>query len=347
MNKLYINGHFLEQRMTGVQRYAVEVLNGFERGGYPFEVLKPSTLFSTNKLTQHLWEQCLLPSRKNSEDCLWSPTNTGPIYTANHVVTLHDIGVFPHPEWFAPNYVRWRKALIPRMARHARGILTVSEFSKKVICNHLQINPTKVKVVYNGVDTDRFKPASQERINQLTQKYNMDTPYLLALGSLDPRKNFSRLIQAWKRCQNQEQLKEFTLVIAGGSQATLGTFKKNVTDKTVQFLGYVADEDLPPLYSGAQAFVFPSLFEGFGLPVLEAMACGTPVITSNSTALDEIAGEAALKITPEEVNSIKEGIMELIESPQHQTTLIEQGFEKIKQYNWDHSAQAIYHYLMQ
>lgn len=347
MGKLYINGHFFHQRLTGVQRYAIEVLKGFERAGYPFEVLKTPPLLSGGKLRQHVWEQFLLPHRKNKDDILWSPTNTGPAYAANHVITLHDIGVFPHPEWFAKKYVRWKRTLIPRMAHHARGILTVSRFSRKIICRHLHIDPKKVKVVYNGVDTDRFKPADKAHINRIYTKYDITPPYLLGLGSLDPRKNFSALTKAWKRCLEQEHLTDYRLVIAGGSHATLGKFKTEATANTVQFLGYVEDADLPALYSGAQGFLFPSLFEGFGLPVLEAMACGTPVVTSAGSALDEVAGDAALKVNPKNIDSIKKGIMELVESPSLRTSLIERGLERAGLFDWDQAAKSIYQYLMQ
>ncbi|HLR32054.1 MAG TPA: glycosyltransferase family 1 protein, partial [Fodinibius sp.] len=295
---------------------------------------------------QLLWEQFMLPWQKHKSAPLWSPTNTGPAFASNHVVTLHDIGVFPHPEWFAPNYVRWKRLLIPKMARHARGILTVSEFSRQIICTHLDITPAKVTVVYNGIDHQRFVPAAKESMQQVAQKYAIKQPYLLTLGSLDPRKNFAGLLEAWNRCIHQEKLTDYQLVIAGGSQASLGKVDTQASAKKVQFLGYVDDEDLAPLYSGATAFLFPSLFEGFGLPVVEAMACGTPVLTSNTTALDEIAGEAALKVNPADTAAIKNGIMELVESKGLQTSLVEKGFERITQFDWNQSAQAIYKYLV-
>jgi glycosyltransferase involved in cell wall biosynthesis len=346
MSKLIVNGHFMHQQLTGVQRYAREVLAGFDRAGYAYEIAEPSDFWSSQKITQQLWEQIVLPVSKETENVLWSPTNTGPIYARNHVITLHDIGVFPHPEWFAKSYVRWKRIIIPRIARRARIILTVSEFSKKVICKHLAVNPPKVKVVYNGVDTDHFKPASKKRIETVTQRHDVSGPYFLALGSLDPRKNFSRLIEAWNECVKQESLNNHTLVIAGGGNANFSTFKARADSDSVKFLGYVEDEDLPPLYSGATSFFFPSLFEGFGLPVIEAMACGTAVLTSKTTALGEIAGDAAVKVDPASTEAIKEGMMEIIESASLRNSLIEKGFEKVKLFKWDGAAKKIYDYLI-
>lgn len=345
MSKLYINGHFLHQQLAGVQRYAREVIKGFDRGGYPYEILEPQEPFDSGRIGHNLWQQIVLPQKVNSGEALWSPANNGPVFARNHIITLHDIAVFPHPEWFTSSYVFWKRTLIPQIAKRARGILTVSEFSKGIICSHLDIEPHHVEVVYNGVDTDRFKPASEANTNTIRNKYGLKRPYLLTLGSLDPRKNFDRLISAWKQCKTQESVTNHVLAIAGGGDEKFSRFTIDNSDDSIKLLGYVDEEDLPALYSGATGFMLPSLFEGFGLPVVEAMACGTPVLTSNTTALDEISGNAALKVDPTSVDSIKEGIMELIESPTLRTTLVERGFERISCFSWDESAARIHHYL--
>lgn len=342
---VYINGHFLRQQLTGVQRYGREVINGFDRGGYPYEIIKPRADFVSGRLGGNLWQQLVLPARKKRGDLLWSPANSGPVFAQNHIITLHDIAVFSHPEWFSSSYSLWKRTLIPRVAKRAKGILTVSKFSKSVICTHLDISPQKIKAVYNGVDTNRFKPAAAPAIQNVRQKYNLNTPYLLTLGSLDPRKNFKRTVEAWNRCREQEKMKGFVLAIAGGSNANFSSPELNLSGDATRLLGYVEEEDLPALYSGAAGFLLPSLFEGFGLPVIEAMACGTPVITSNTTALDEISADAALKVTPTDTNSIKEAIMELLDSPSLQTRLTERGMERARHFSWDKTAREIYRYL--
>lgn len=339
-----INGRFLHQPVAGVQRYGREILSGFDRAGYPYEILEPSPSLSSNKLTGHFWEQMVLPRRAKEAGALWSPANSGPIYSKNHIITFHDIGIFPHPEWFSTSYRRWKRFLVPRIAKHARKIITVSEFSKQIICSYLNINPEKVLVVYNGVDRRRFKPAGSARVQQVLEKYSLSRPYFFALGSMDPRKNFSRLVDAWNRCVEQESVTGYELVIAGGSNANFRDFDLG-TSSTLKFLGYVDDDDLAPLYSGSTGFLFPSLFEGFGLPVIEAMACGSPVLTSNSTALGEIAGNAALTISPGSVNAIKEGIMHLLESSSLRNRLVERGYERAKQFDWDEAACRIYKHL--
>ena len=346
MSKLYINGNFLQQQVTGVQRYAREVVNGFSRAGYPFEIIEPKGIWSSGKLSQNMWQQAILPRQKNSKDTLWSPANTGPVFANNHVITIHDAAVFAHPEWFSKAYATWKRTLIPSVAKRAKGILTVSKFSKNVISTHLQVDPQKIKVVYNAVDTDRFMPVDDETIQTVCDKYGLQTPYLLTLGSLDPRKNFSRTVEAWSLCKKEEGLNDFMLAIAGGSNANFSSLDLDLKKGSTQMLGYVDDKDLPALYSGATGFLLPSLFEGFGLPVVEAMACGTPVITSNTTALDEVAGEAALKVDPSSVNSIKEGILELIQSSSLQDRLRERGLKRVHHFSWDKSAKQIYEYLM-
>lgn len=345
MDTLYVNGHFLHQRLTGVQRYAREVLAGFDEAGYPYRLLSPPPKIAASKVGQHFWEQVMLPFKPMDRAVLWSPTNTGPMYMNNHVITLHDAAVFVHPEWFSTAYVRWRTLLLPRIIRRAKTVLTVSEYSKGVICRHLNISPRQVKVVYNGIDTKRFQPADQASIERVRSKYALSGPYLLSLGSLDPRKNFGRLVDAWHH-HTQQNPGEYTLAIAGGSNRNFSAFRLNGSD-SVKLLGYVDDADLPALYSGATAFLFPSLFEGFGLPVLESMACGTPVLTSNTTALDEIAGDAALKVAPENVRAIADGISQLLASNKLRQDLIGRGFERIKAFDWNHAAAAIYKHLMQ
>ncbi|SMO85086.1 glycosyltransferase family 4 protein [Fodinibius sediminis] len=345
MGELLINGHFLNQKLTGVQRYAREVLRGFDRAGYAYRVLEPEDYWSSNKISRNLWQQLVLPREMGDRDVLWSPANSGPIGARNHYITLHDIAVFPHPEWFSSSYATWKRILIPRIARRARGILTVSEFSKSIICAHLDVAPHSVKVVYNGVDTDRFTPAPESAIQRVRNKYNLHSNYLLTLGSLDPRKNFGRTIQAWKRCKDQEGLENFVLAVAGGSNANFSRLDLDFTDDETRLLGYVAEEDLPALYSGAYAFLLPSLFEGFGLPVIESMACGTPVITSNTTALDEVSGDAALKVNPSDTQAIREGIMTLVNSPNLRIRLTELGRERARHFTWDKAAHSIYQYL--
>ena len=346
MSTLYINGNFLQQQVTGVQRYAREVIKGFDRGDYPYNIIEPKGIWTSGKLARNVWQQAILPRQKNSDDVLWSPANTGPVWAGNHVITIHDAAVFPHPEWFSKAYATWKRTLIPRLAKEARGILTVSKFSKEVISKHLHIDPQKIKVVYNAVDTARFKPASTKAIRNVCSKYDLQKPYLLTLGSLDPRKNFSRTVEAWNKCKKEEGLDDFMLAIAGGSNANFGSLKLNFDKETTKMLGYVDDEDLPALYSGAAGFLLPSLFEGFGLPVLEAMACGTPVITSNTTALDEVAGEAALKVDPSSINSITEGILKLMRSADLRERLRDRGQKRVHHFSWDKSARQIYEYLM-
>lgn len=216
-----------------------------------------------------------------------------------------------------------------------------------MICRYLNVHPETVFVVYNGVNKDRFRPADTSTIQRVTGRYSLSQPYLLALGSMDPRKNFAGLIKAWNQCVEEEPLTGYTLAIAGGRNVNFQALDIIQPPSSVQFLGYVDDEDLAPLYSGAEAFLFPSLFEGFGLPVIEAMSCHTPVLTSSTTALSEIASGAAVTVNPHSVEQIKDGILRLINSSSLRQSLVECGLKRAQKFDWDKSAARLYPYLTQ
>jgi len=342
-----VNGHYLYQRVTGVQRYAIEILKEFDRLGLNYSIAEIPTLLRKNKITQHVWEQFVLPLRLRSSDVLWSPTNTGPAMAGNHVITFHDLAVFSHPEWFSENYVRWRQNLIPVLAKKARGILTVSEFSKKIILEYTNVDPGKVKAIHNGVNRKQFYPSDDGLILRVREKLGLNNKYILTLGSLDPRKNLKRILQAWSLLQKEQPLFDYVLAVAGGQGDNFSRkFSPEDFGKgSVKYLGYVDDEYLAPLYSGACGFVYPSLFEGFGLPVLEAMSCGTPVITSNTGALKEISEGAAEWADPYRPEEIAQSILNIVGSETLAKELARKGKKRAKQFNWEKTARETYTYL--
>ena len=321
-----VNGRFLSRRVTGVERYANEVI---KRLPGPLQILQPSP----KGLKGHAWEQCVLPFRLN-HDLLWSPCSTGPLFAKRHVVTLHDTGFVDAPQFYDWKFAAWYQQIIPRLLSRVIHVITVSEFSKRQIIHHYKIPEEKITVTPLGANG--FAPASPERVAQVTAERKLSSSYLLTVGSLKPGKNTRALIEAWSRSGLAAQGVE--LVLAGVKEAVFAKFTLDEPPPGVRFLGYVSDEDLPALYTGAMAFVFPSLYEGFGLPVVEAMACGAPVICSNTTSLPEVAGDGALLVDPTDVDSIANGMKTIVESSALRSQLRERSAIRVKDFRWEKAA---------
>jgi glycosyltransferase involved in cell wall biosynthesis len=336
-DKIIINGHFRTQRVTGVQRYAREIISQFDEQHVAYSWLQPPRKLHSDALRQ-LWMQAVMPFKIPNDALLWSPTNIGPARCENQMITLHDITDQLYPQWFDKKYVAWRRFILPKLLRRVRGIITVSNFSQETILEHFPQVRGKVEVIYNGVRTNHFYPRGDREIERLRDQYNLQKPFVLSVGSLDPRKNSHRLIQAWKRLPAHIQ-NETDLVITGESAQKFVFNIDRTSYKNVRFTGYVSDEQLPVLYSAAQLFVYPSLFEGFGLPVLEAMACGTPVITSNTTALKEIAADNALAVNPKEPDAIADAINKLLESRDLREQYRRKGQNYAGKFTWKKTAE--------
>lgn len=293
-------------------------------------------------LKGHLWEQLVLPwaIKRFGANLLWCPGNCGPLRVANQVVTIHDAEVFAVPEGLNPRFVRWYRFLLPRLARRALRVLTVSQFSKNELGRYLKLPEEKITVIYNGVD-ERFGPQPQQRITALKQKYNLPVQYILALASRTPHKNFRRVLEAWSTITSKPELSDTRLVVAGGLTRTLRrdpALAKLFMQPRIYDLGYVPDEDLPALYSGAAVLVYPSLYEGFGLPPLEAMACGTPVVVSNVASLPEVVGDAGVYTNPYDVEDIALGIYRTLTDKDLRRELRKKGLARAKLFTWEKAA---------
>lgn len=329
---MLVNGRFLRQSVTGVQRYAHEVtrrLNG------RVEIMAPPF---TARLIGNAWEQLVLPRRVRGR-LLWSPANSGPLTVERQVVTIHDVSVLEHPEWFSPSFARWYNYMIPRLARRARHVFTSSEHSRQRLMERTGARPEQVSVVYCGVD-ERFAPASPEAVDEVRQRLALPPVYLLSLGSIEPRKNLPALIRAWEALGNQQR--GARLVIAGGIGDVFREVGLTSIPQSVQLTGYVADEDLPYLLNGATGFVFPSLYEGFGLPVLEAMACGTPVAATRTTSVPEVVGDAALLFDPTSTDEMVAVLARLLDDEETRRKLRLAGLERARRFSWDVTADKIW-----
>jgi glycosyltransferase involved in cell wall biosynthesis len=263
------------------------------------------------------------------------------------VVTVHDLSPFDCPHHLNPRFAAWYRWLIPRLVRRLRRVVTDSAFSKERLIAVTGVDPDRVVVVPLGVDA-RFHPQTAERIASTTSLLGVPTPhYLLSLGSLEPRKNLPRLLQAWGEVQSRLP-EEIWLVVVGaeGGRRIFARLDLEALPPRVLLTGYVRDEHLPPLYSGALGFVFLSEYEGFGLPPLEAMACGTPVISSDRAALPEVVGDAALIVDPADLDAIGAAIQRLVETSSLREALRARSLSQAKGFCWDRTADQTWRLLI-
>ncbi|MGH7866998.1 MAG: glycosyltransferase family 4 protein, partial [Candidatus Dormibacteraceae bacterium] len=285
--------------------------------------------------------------RENVE-VFWGPQHAVPLGlpgSIRTVVTIHDVVWLRYPERMSAWNKLVHRALAGRFVRSAGRIIAVSESTKDDVRTLLGVPESKIQVVYNGV-SDHFRP--HERAGSATyinQKYGTTSNYLCALGTVEPRKNLPNLIRAFAALRERHNL-PVQLVIAGArgwkNSAVFETMRSlRLTDQQVKFLGFVPDEDLPILYSGAQLFVFPSTYEGFGLPLLEAMACGTPVVCTDRSSPPEVCGPAAVYFDPDSVEDMTYAMLSVLESNDVREKLISAGLERAKRFTWKHSAENV------
>ncbi len=340
MEKAYINGMFLTQRKTGIQRFSHEMCRALSSMGYDITVLAPRAIRSEYEpaykvvrfgvLKGVLWEHFALPVFlwKRHSPLLISFGSPGPLLYKNRIVTIHDVSFYFHPQWFSRLYGLYYRLATPLMARFSKKILTVSAFSKSEILRWLNIPDEKITVVHNAV--------SQSIIKNTKDKSVPEERYILTVCSMDPRKNLAKTIKAYKRAAIEKTIR---LKAAGGGSAL---FKMHNTPEILDVaLGYVSDQELATLYNNAELFIYASLYEGFGIPPLEAMASGCPVILSDIPVFKEIFGDAAYYVNPNDEESIARGMKKVLENPGLKKTLIERGYEKTKEYSWEKSARKL------
>ncbi len=256
------------------------------------------------------------------------------------VLTIHDFAYHEMPEVFPPASLAYYRRL-PADAARARFVVTVSEYTKRDAIRILGLPATKIRVVYNGVDHTRFRyDMPRERVSEIRSRYGLMGRTVLAVGNMNPKKNILRLVSAFREVA--KSIADVQLLLIGKNtqygQIVRECIETSGLDSRIRFTGYVPDEDLPLLYRASDLFVFPSLFEGFGLPLLEAMACGTPIVSSNATCLPEVAGEAAVLIDPEDEQRMAEAICCVLTDNAVRMRLIEQGLKRSQTFSWGEAA---------
>ncbi|RKD32279.1 glycosyltransferase family 4 protein [Thermohalobacter berrensis] len=261
------------------------------------------------------------------------------------IVTVYDMVYKLHPETMDKrNFNRLDKEL-KRSVEKADKIITISKNSKKEIIKFLDVSEEKVEIVHPGIDIKLYnRDFNREEINKVREKYKLPEKYILYLGTLEPRKNISTIIKAYQNLLKKYDTNIY-LVIAGKKGWMYKEIFKKVKDygieKKVIFTGYVDEEDKPLIYKMSKAFVFPSLYEGFGMPVLEAMSAGVPVITSNTSALPEVVGNAGLLVNPKSTKELTNAIIKVIEDRNSRNKMVQEGIRQSKKFSWKRSAEKL------
>ncbi len=349
-----VNARFLSQHVTGTQRFAINISRELKK-------IKPDTIFlappdirkqdlaeeldvtvigekhfhiyNKLKLPAHLlWEQIDLPRwlKKHKHLPLLNLVNLAPLsYPENHVA-IHDLAFRLYPQYYSKKFRFFYNFAVPIIARRAKHIITVSHFSKQTIEKHLNIPSSKITVAHNAIEIEHWQ-------SYAIKPKPYPWPYILTVGSLEPRKNMVRLIAAF----NQIIDKNLHLVIAGrGNSKIFGKTSKSKQKKII-FTGYLNDEKLANLYANAVCLCYPSLYEGFGLPPLEAQALGCPVIVSNQTSLPEVFLDSALYCNPNKVESIVDKLIEMTGNENLRQKLVAAGYRNIKRFSWKKSVSLI------
>lgn len=345
--------------MTGVQRYATELLNALDTilenehkysQKFNFTCLLPNSkvnislpdwknihLQKCGQLNGNLWEQLELPffSRKG---LLVNLCNIGPLLHFNQIVVFHDASVFAVPYAYSLLFKIKYRVIMQFLGRTARKILTDSQFSKEELSHYLRIKKDKIDVISGGC----------EHILNILPDYSIldnkelpQIPYLLAVGSLSPHKNLSSAIKAIENFPDSS----FNLVIAGGTFSNVFNAVDTTKTNRIIRLGYITDAQLRALYSRAIGFIFPSIYEGFGLPPLEAMTCGCPVLCSNRASLPEVCDDAVLYFNPLDTAEIRNQLNTLINNQEVQVYLKQKGLENAKRFTWKKTAKSLLNFI--
>ncbi len=292
-----------------------------------------------------LWEQTALGRQARRAGCqiLHAPAHAMPALGAGPaVVTVHDLSFFRIPEAFPPAKARYLQRAMRHAAEHAAALIAVSDFTKRELIDIFGLAPERIHVVANGVDA-RFRPLPAGAVESWRQEAGLPADYILTVGTLQPRKNLSTLLEAYARLRS-ERADAPELVIAGApgwGESDLGprADQLGITDH-VRFPGYVPAERLPELYNAASLLAFPSWYEGFGLPVLEAMACGTPCLVSDAASLPEVAGPEAPRVAPGDVAGWARTLGELLDDPNRRQALATTGLRRAAGSSWTRAAEA-------
>lgn len=354
-----MDAHALGSELGGNERYVRGLIEGFLAIGKQdlLALAIDENLAESVELLRHGWGIESLgssPSRikrlflrfpqlmaEDRHSLLHVTAVSPPVMTHRTIVTIHDILFEEQPSYFPWQQVLAFKLAFRMSAMGARRIITISDFTAKRLIEVYRVPPRQISVTPLAVGAE-FQPESNERVIRVCEKFGIKGNYFLAVGNLHPRKNIHRLGLAFRDLVAAGKLDGISLVLVGKktwrAERTLEPLASLLDQGRVILTGYVEDADLPALYSGAQAFVYPSLFEGFGIPPLEAMACGTPAIVGYSSSLPEVCGDAACWIDPWSIDDLKSALTRISEHEGYRETLAAAGLERAKYFTWERTA---------
>lgn len=291
-----------------------------------------------------LWEQLALPvlSQARRLDLLHGAVNVSPLVApCPAVITIHDLSFVRYPQAFPAVQRVYLQTQVKRSARSARRVIAVSEATKRDVMALFGVPAERIDVVYNGVDS-AFTPAAMDDIRAFRRRKGLPERYVLHLGTLEPRKNLVRLVQAFHDARSQGAT-DVALILAGGKGWSYDDIFAEVSrlglEQAVLFPGYIPDDELPWWYRGAEIFCYPSLLEGFGLPVAEALACGVPVITSDRSSLPEVAGDAAWLVDPTSVDALSQALATLLTNKDQARVFAAKGPPQAARFTWRRTAE--------
>ncbi|MBI5045176.1 MAG: glycosyltransferase family 4 protein [Candidatus Levybacteria bacterium] len=294
------------------------------------------------------WTQFALPLKlfinKDRPDVFFSPAHYAPRFSpVPTVISIMDLAFFHFPEYFTKKDLTQLHSWTSYSIKNAKAIITISEASKNDIIKFYQVSKEKIHVIYPGIKNKHMLEPHLYSLQKLQNTYQIPKNYILFVGTLQPRKNINRLIEAFSKLLKEKGLPDdLSLVIVGKKgwkyeEILAAPEKYGVEDKVI-FLDFVKNEDLQLLYEHAQVFAWPSLYEGFGLPVLEAMKYGCPVVTSNVSSLPEAGGDAALYVDPTKVDDIEKKMYKVLSDKKLRSDMIEKGKNHIKKFSWENAA---------
>lgn len=365
--KIAVNTRFLlKDRLEGIGWYTYEIMRRLVQNHPEDEFYflfdrpyDPQFIFADNvhpvvlqpparhPLLFYIWFEYSVYNflKKQKIDIFFSPDGFLSLRTrVPTFLTIHDIAYKHYPQHVGLLMRKYYQYFMPKFVVKARKVFTVSQYSKKDICSTYSVNEDKVLALYNGC-RNIFKPISNQQKEAIKQKYTQGNPYFICIGSVHPRKNIERVIRAFQQIKEESDYPH-RLVLTGRmawkSSEVRALISQPPLSNHILWTGNVKEDELVQLLGGSEGLVYPSLFEGFGMPILEAMHCHVPVITSNTSSMPEVGGDAAYYVNPSSVKEISGAMLDIILNSAKKMRMIELGKKQMLKFNWDVSAQRIY-----